>query len=192
LNYTYDGDGDRVQKSNGKIYWYGAGSQVLDESDASGNITDEYVYFEGKRVGHRVVSSNSVFYYAEDMLGSSRQSSWDNTKPLPDDPSKLGPDWRKNDDHKHPHGDEYINDKTGEKLEWNKGRPGPWGPSSDRGKDGWHHTPAGGTRGKQLDPGSMVRKYAPAVATATIVVGAIAIGHAIIESAPVWLPLLAL
>jgi hypothetical protein len=36
VNYTYDGDGDRVQKSNGKIYWYGAGSQVLDESDAGG------------------------------------------------------------------------------------------------------------------------------------------------------------
>jgi hypothetical protein len=23
VNDTYDGDGDRVQKSNGKIYWYG-------------------------------------------------------------------------------------------------------------------------------------------------------------------------
>jgi RHS repeat-associated protein len=72
VNYTYDGDGDRVQKSNGKIYWYGAGSQILDESDASGNVTDEYVYFGGKRVAHRVVSSNSIYYYAEDMLGSSR------------------------------------------------------------------------------------------------------------------------
>jgi RHS repeat-associated protein len=69
---TYDGDGDRVEKSNGKIYWYGAGSQVLDESDGSGNITDEYVYFGGKRVAHRVVSGNSVYYYAEDLLGSSR------------------------------------------------------------------------------------------------------------------------
>jgi RHS repeat-associated protein len=72
INYSYDGDGDRVQKSNGKIYWYGAGSQVLDESDASGNITDEYIYFGGKRVAHRVVSGNSVYFYAEDMLGSSR------------------------------------------------------------------------------------------------------------------------
>ncbi|MFZ3215703.1 MAG: RHS repeat-associated core domain-containing protein [Candidatus Acidiferrales bacterium] len=72
LTYSYDGDGDRVQKSNGKIYWYGAGTQILDESDGSGNITDEYVYFGGKRVAHRVVSSNSIYYYAEDMLGSSR------------------------------------------------------------------------------------------------------------------------
>ena len=54
------------------IYWYGAGTQVLDESDGSGNITDEYVYFGGKRVAHRVVSGNSVYYYAEDLLGSSR------------------------------------------------------------------------------------------------------------------------
>jgi RHS repeat-associated protein len=72
LNYTYDGDGDRVEKSNGKIYWYGAGSQVLDESDASGNITDEYIYFGGKRIAHRVVSSNTFYFYVEDMLGSSR------------------------------------------------------------------------------------------------------------------------
>jgi hypothetical protein len=29
VNYTYDGDGDRVQKSNGKIYWYGMQSDAL-------------------------------------------------------------------------------------------------------------------------------------------------------------------
>jgi len=72
VNYTYDGDGNRVQKSNGKIYWYGAGTEILDESDSSVNITDEYVFFGGKRVAHRVVSSGSISYYAEDFLGSSR------------------------------------------------------------------------------------------------------------------------
>ena len=72
VNYTYDGDGNRVQKSNGKIYWYGAGSEVLDESDSSGNITDEYVYFGGKRVAHRVVSANALYFYGEDVLGTSR------------------------------------------------------------------------------------------------------------------------
>jgi RHS repeat-associated protein len=72
VNYTYDGDGDRVEKSNGKIYWYGIGSEVLDESDSSGNITDEYIFFGGKRVAHRVVSGNAIYYYAEDFLGSSR------------------------------------------------------------------------------------------------------------------------
>jgi hypothetical protein len=61
-----------VQKSNGKIYWYGAGSEILDESDSSGNIPDEYVFFGGKRIAHRVVSGNAIYYYAEDFLGSSR------------------------------------------------------------------------------------------------------------------------
>ena len=72
VNYTYDGDGNRVQKSNGKIYWYGAGTEILDESDSSGNITDEYVFFGGERVAHRVVSSGSISYYVEDFLGTSR------------------------------------------------------------------------------------------------------------------------
>ena len=41
VNYTYDGDGNRnrIQKSSGKIYWYGAGTEILDESDANGNFT---------------------------------------------------------------------------------------------------------------------------------------------------------
>jgi len=55
------------------MYWYGTGSEILDESDSSGNITDEYVYFGGKRVAHRVVSGNSIYYYGEDFLGISRQ-----------------------------------------------------------------------------------------------------------------------
>jgi RHS repeat-associated protein len=44
----------------------------IDESDSSGNITDEYVYFGGKRVSHRVVSTNALYFYGEDMLGTSR------------------------------------------------------------------------------------------------------------------------
>ncbi len=72
VNYTYDGDGNRLQKSNGKIYWYGAGTEILDESDASGNFTNEYVFFGGKRIAMRNVSSGTIYYYAEDMLGSSR------------------------------------------------------------------------------------------------------------------------
>ena len=68
----YDGDGNRIQKSNGKIYWYGAGTEILDESDASGNFTNEYVFFGGKRVAMRNVTSGTIYYYEEDMLGSSR------------------------------------------------------------------------------------------------------------------------
>jgi YD repeat-containing protein len=71
VNYTYDGDNNRVQKSIGKLYWYSPAGEVLDESDASGNITDEYVYFAGNRVAHRDQSGN-IFYYFEDHLGTSR------------------------------------------------------------------------------------------------------------------------
>ena len=30
VNYTYDGDGNRVEKSSGKIYWYGAGTEIAE------------------------------------------------------------------------------------------------------------------------------------------------------------------
>ncbi|HUK23369.1 MAG TPA: hypothetical protein VLV49_02230, partial [Terriglobales bacterium] len=63
--YTYDGDGNRVQKSNGKLYWYGAGTGILDESDLSGTFTNEYVFFGGKRVAMRSVSTGTIYYYAE-------------------------------------------------------------------------------------------------------------------------------
>ncbi|MHB8755677.1 MAG: RHS repeat-associated core domain-containing protein [Candidatus Acidiferrales bacterium] len=72
MTYTYDGDGNRIEKSNGKIYWYGAGTEILDESDTSGNITEEYVFFGGKRVAMRDVSSGNIYYYDGDMLGSAR------------------------------------------------------------------------------------------------------------------------
>ena len=72
FTYTYDGDGNRVEKSSGKIYWYGAGTEILDESDASGNFTNEYVFFGGKRVAMRTVSSGTIDYYEDDMLGSAR------------------------------------------------------------------------------------------------------------------------
>lgn len=71
VTYSYDGDGNRVQKSNGKLYWYGVGSEVLDESDLAGNFTDEYVFFGGKRIA-RQDSSGNIYYYMEDFLGPSR------------------------------------------------------------------------------------------------------------------------
>jgi RHS repeat-associated protein len=70
--YYYDVHGNRVQKAGSKWYWYGLGSDALDESDTSGNITDEYVYFGGERVSHRIVSTNALYFYGKDMLGTSR------------------------------------------------------------------------------------------------------------------------
>jgi RHS repeat-associated protein len=48
------------------------GSDVLDESDASGNITDEFIFFEGKRIARRNVSSGNIYYYFADHLGTAR------------------------------------------------------------------------------------------------------------------------
>ena len=72
VTYTYDGDGKRVKKSSGMLYWYGTGSDPLLETDMSGNATDEYVFFGGKRIARRIVSSGVVNYYFADHLGTSR------------------------------------------------------------------------------------------------------------------------
>jgi len=73
MNNTYDGDGNRVEKSNGKLYWYGAGTEILEETDATGSMTNssfsEYIYFAGKRVARHDASGN-VFYYVQDALGT--------------------------------------------------------------------------------------------------------------------------
>ncbi|MGH7744541.1 MAG: RHS repeat-associated core domain-containing protein [Candidatus Dormibacteria bacterium] len=71
-SYAYDGRGNRTEKAGVKVYWYGLGSDVLDESDTSGNVTDEYVYFGGKRIAHISEPSGTVYYYVQDHLGTSR------------------------------------------------------------------------------------------------------------------------
>jgi RHS repeat-associated protein len=72
VTYSYDGDGRRVQKSNGKLYWYGmSGLDALLETDAAGNNPTEYVFFGGKRTARRD-PGGSVFYYFADHLGTSR------------------------------------------------------------------------------------------------------------------------
>jgi RHS repeat-associated protein len=75
VTYTYDGDGERVEKSSGKIYWYGIDGSVLDETDLTGSITNssfgEYVFLGGARIARRD-SSNNVLYYFADQLGTTR------------------------------------------------------------------------------------------------------------------------
>jgi len=91
-SYAYDGDNRRVEKSigghgrgdedrnpdptvhnaNGKLYWYGLSGEVLAESDLSGNITSEYIYFGGKRIARRDPGTGNVYYYLADRLGSAR------------------------------------------------------------------------------------------------------------------------
>jgi RHS repeat-associated protein len=70
--YRYDGDGKRVTKTQGaKFYWYGVGSDALDEMSDSFVYTGEYVFFGGKRIA-RIDSSGNTGYYFVDHLGSSR------------------------------------------------------------------------------------------------------------------------
>jgi len=76
VTYSYDGDGKRIEKSGGKIYWYGGGSNALDETDLSGDTNNatfsEYVYFPGSRTSRRDYQGN-IFYYFADHLGTSRE-----------------------------------------------------------------------------------------------------------------------
>jgi RHS repeat-associated protein len=69
--YIYDGDGQRVKKAipGVTLYWYGATGNVLDETNGSGTLVSEYIFFNGKRVARRD-ADNSVHYYLSDNLGS--------------------------------------------------------------------------------------------------------------------------
>jgi RHS repeat-associated protein len=61
-----------VKKSNGStgtLYWY-MSPGIVAESDLSGNLTSEYVFFSGERVARRdgTNGSGGVFYYFSDHL----------------------------------------------------------------------------------------------------------------------------
>jgi len=72
--YVYDGDGRRVKKSNsasnGTLYWTGVGGDSLLESSLNGSGTEEYVFFNGRRIARRDASTGAVHYYFSDHLGS--------------------------------------------------------------------------------------------------------------------------
>lgn len=70
VTYAYDGDGKRVKKSNGKLYWYGMGSDPLTETDLAGTPSAEFIFFNGKRTARLDLPSAAVHYYFSDHLGS--------------------------------------------------------------------------------------------------------------------------
>jgi RHS repeat-associated protein len=70
VTYTYDGDGRRVKKSNGKLYWYGMGSDPITETDLTGTPSAEFIFFNGKRTARLDLPSATVHYYFSDHLGS--------------------------------------------------------------------------------------------------------------------------
>jgi RHS repeat-associated protein len=73
--YTYDGDGNRVRKSNGNLaangtlYWYMTPG-VVAETDLAGTTKSEYIFFDGERVARKDFSGSttSVAYYFSDHL----------------------------------------------------------------------------------------------------------------------------
>ena len=74
-SYTYDGDGNRVRKSNGNtagdgtLYW-AMTPGVVAETDLAGTLKSEYVFFDDERVARRdgVNGVGGVFYYFSDHL----------------------------------------------------------------------------------------------------------------------------
>ncbi|HEY2497327.1 MAG TPA: RHS repeat-associated core domain-containing protein, partial [Candidatus Angelobacter sp.] len=73
--YTYDGDGNRVRKSNGNLaangtlYW-AMTPGVVAETDLAGTAKSEYIFFDGERVARRdgATGTGGVFYYFSDHL----------------------------------------------------------------------------------------------------------------------------
>jgi RHS repeat-associated protein len=73
FTYYYDADGTRMEKSSGSsgtMYWMGP-SGALTETDLTGTINEEYVYFNGERIARVDRPSGTVHYYFSDRLGSS-------------------------------------------------------------------------------------------------------------------------
>ena len=72
VTYTYDGDGKRVMKSSGTLYWYGLNSGPLMETTLTGGGTYVYYFFNGQIINRREFQhgGNVVDSYILDHLGN--------------------------------------------------------------------------------------------------------------------------
>jgi RHS repeat-associated protein len=77
--YTYDGNGLRVEKTNGTsgtLYWRNLAGNTIAETDLTGSTTDsayrEYIFFAGQRVAQRdaTTPTPNVYFYYSDRVGS--------------------------------------------------------------------------------------------------------------------------
>jgi RHS repeat-associated protein len=82
FSYLYDGDGSRVEKcsssqagvcpngSTAILYWRDTdGGDALVETDQTGAIQNQYIFFNGNRIA-RLDGSGNIHYYFSDHLGS--------------------------------------------------------------------------------------------------------------------------
>jgi RHS repeat-associated protein len=72
FTYYYDADGTRMEKSTGSsgtMYWMGP-SGALTETDLTGTINEEYVYFNGARIARVDRPSGNAHYYFSNNVGS--------------------------------------------------------------------------------------------------------------------------
>ena len=70
--YYYDADGARMEKasgSTGTMYWMGP-SGALTETDLTGTINAEYIFFNGQRIARIDRPGGAVHYYFSDHLVS--------------------------------------------------------------------------------------------------------------------------
>ena len=72
--YIYDAAGNRVEKvtpatnpTSGTLYWYMTPG-IVAESDLTGALKSEYVFFDSERVARKDFPSNTVAYYFSDHL----------------------------------------------------------------------------------------------------------------------------
>lgn len=67
--YTYDGDGRRVKKSDGTLYWVDDNFHPLSIGTASG-LTKDFVFMGDRRIAFVSLASGNSYYYLPDRLGS--------------------------------------------------------------------------------------------------------------------------
>jgi RHS repeat-associated protein len=67
--YTYDGDGRRVKKSDGTLYWVDDNFHPLSIGTASG-LTKDFVFMGDRRIAFVSLASGNSYYYLPDHLGS--------------------------------------------------------------------------------------------------------------------------
>ena len=74
--YSYDADGARISKSTGTMYWTGSSGEVLAETDLSGTINEEYVYFGGARIARMDRPTNIATYFFSNHLGTASATAY--------------------------------------------------------------------------------------------------------------------